>query len=107
MSAKVRATEVFMDRSGYQSPVASGFDRSLRFRIIRRRVVVHNQTRAALAGQECPYPLDKNADSEIGRGEKLDMDSGPSEPGREPAQMDLTTLQNSKPFAHYCHVAFV
>ena len=63
---------------GYHGPVAIGCDWRLRFRIIRRRVVIHNQTRAALACQECPHPLDENADSEIGRGKELDMDAGPS-----------------------------
>ena len=70
-------------------------------------MVIHNQTRAALARQERPHPLDENADSEIGRGKKLDMDSGPGEPSKESAQMDFTALQNGKAFPHNCHIALI
>src|SRR5262245_17303375 len=98
MSAKVTATEVFMDGLRLQLPCWHRLRIVFRFRIIRRRVVIHNQTRAALARQECPHPLDENADSEIGRGQKLDMDSGPGEPGKESAQMNSIALQNGKAF---------
>src|SRR5262245_66661138 len=91
----------------YGCPVGIGCNLLFRFRIVRRRVVVHDQTRAALARQECPHPLDENADSEIGRGQQLDMDCGPGEPGKESAQMDFTALQNGKAFAHNCHVALI
>jgi hypothetical protein len=41
-------------------------------------VMVDDEARASLARQERPHPLDENADPEVGRGKKLDMDSGPS-----------------------------
>src|SRR5262245_44560038 len=34
-------------------------------------VIVDDQARSSLTRQECPHPLDENADSEIGRGQKL------------------------------------
>src|SRR5215469_10413325 len=71
------------------------------------RVMVDDQARTSLAGQECPHPLDKNAYFEIGCGQKLDVNSCPSQPGDESAEANFAALQHSESFTHHRHVSFV
>jgi len=47
---------------------------------VRWCMVIHDETRASLACQKRPDPLDKNAYSEIGCGEKLDVYPCPRQP---------------------------
>src|SRR5215468_8321451 len=77
------------------------------FGIVRRSMVVYDKARASLAGEESPNPLDEDAHSQIGCGEKLNMDPYPSQPGNESAEMDLAALHNGKAFADNGHVPFV
>ena len=72
-----------------------------------RSMVLNDEPRATLSGHISPYPLDKNADSKIGRGEKLEVYERPGEPREESAEVNFAALQNGKTLANNSHVPFV
>src|SRR5947208_2324866 len=81
---------------GCDDSVVIGCDRLYRFRIVRRRMMVHDQAGASLTGEKCPHPLDEYAHSQIGCREKLNVDSGPGQPSEESAQVNSAALQNGE-----------
>src|SRR5262245_53850952 len=81
--------------------------RFFRPRNTRSCVVIHDQARASLARKKGPHPLDENACSKVGRGEKLDMDPGPGKPRKKSAEVEFATLQHGKALANDGHISFV
>ena len=69
--------------------------------------MIHDQPVTPLPRHIGPNPLQEDAQAEARRGEELKMDGRPSEPGPEPAHLDLAALKNRKTFADYGHGAFV
>src|SRR4051812_19360217 len=73
----------------------------------RRRTMVHDEARAARAGEISPYPLKEDAHAHAGEGEEFNVNKGPRQPREVAAQFEWTGLDNRKALADDCHVAFV
>ena len=61
-----------------------------RFRCGRRlpAAEIHDQPRSTLSCEIGPDPLQEDAHTEIGLGQKLEMHTCPGEPGREPTDTE-------------------
>src|SRR5271154_5979778 len=69
--------------------------------------MIHNEPRTPLPCQISPHPLNKDAHSKAGCGEKLKMNRRPGKPRNESTQVKLPALQNGKTLADNCHAALV
>src|SRR5689334_8108630 len=91
---------------GLSSPIWRGRRRQRclrRFRLL----IIHDQTRTALSGQEQPGPLQEHADPLTELSQIKDVNEGPSQPREETMDVNFPTLQDGPPFADHSHVAFV
>src|SRR5438034_4688466 len=91
---------------GLSSPIWRG-RRGRRCLCRFRLLIIHDQPRTALYGQEHPAPLQEHADFQTELRQKRDMNESPCEPRDEAMQMDLSALQNGVTPAHDGHGAFV
>jgi hypothetical protein len=60
-------------------------------------MVIHDQPRTALSGQECPNPLQEHADPKTDLRQKREVDSGPGELCNKASHSKFAALQNGKP----------
>src|SRR5882724_1444378 len=91
---------------GLSSPICGGWTGRpglCRFRLL----IIHDETRTALSGQEQPAPLQEHADFQAELRQKSDMNESPCEPRDEAVQVELSALQNAVAFADHGHGAFV
>ena len=66
-----------------------------------------DQSRSSLTREIGPDPLDEYAHAKARLREKLEMNPRPCEPCDEPGHLELSTLQDRKPFSNHGHVAFI
>src|SRR6266566_4742187 len=91
---------------GLSSPIWRG--RRERHCLCRfRSVIIHDQLRTALSGQEQPAPLQEHADFQTELRQKHDVNESPRQPREEAVQSKFAALQDAIPFANHCHGAFV
>src|SRR6266705_627144 len=91
---------------GLSSPICggwTGWPGLCRFRLL----IIHDQLRTALSGQEQPGPLQEHADFQTELRQKRDVNESPSEPREETVQTNFPALQNCVPLANHSHDAFV
>src|SRR5437660_9954994 len=91
---------------GLSSPIWRGRRRRrclCRFRLL----IIHDQTRTALSGQEQPAPLQEDADFQTELRQKRDVNESPRQPRNETVQMHLATLQDAVTFSDHGHVAMI
>src|SRR5438874_13224134 len=72
-----------------------------------RLLIIHDQTRTALSGQEQPAPLQEHADFQTELRQKHDVNESPRQPRYETVQANFPALQNSVALADHGHRAFV
>src|SRR6266480_2210374 len=72
-----------------------------------RLLIIHDQPRTALSGQEQPAPLQEHADFQTELRQKRDVNESPRQPRDESVQSNFTAFQNGVAFANHSHVAFV
>src|ERR1043166_5008643 len=70
-------------------------------------MMVHDESRAPLAGQEQPGPLQKHADPETNLRQEHDVDKSPGTPSDKAMHLNLAALENGIAFTDNGHVAFV
>jgi hypothetical protein len=70
-------------------------------------MVIHDQPRTALSGQECPNPLQEHADPKTDLRQKREVDSGPGELCNKASHSKFAALQNGKPLTDNGHITFV
>src|SRR6266513_5997829 len=81
---------------GLSSPIwrGRGGRRCLcRFRLL----IIHDQTRTALSGQEQPAPLQEHADPKTELRQKSDMDESPCQPREKIMFVNFAALQDAVP----------
>src|SRR5437763_2568975 len=91
---------------GLSSPIWRG-RRGRRCLCRFRLLIIHDQTRTALSGQEQPAPLQEHTDFQTELRQKHDVNESPRQPRNETVEPNLPTLQNSVTFADDGHGAFV
>src|SRR5258708_38784784 len=72
-----------------------------------RLLIIHDETRTALSGQEHPAPLQEHADFQTEPRQKRDVNESPCEPCEETVQTNFSALQNCVTLADHGHGAFV
>src|SRR3954447_27014117 len=72
-----------------------------------RLLIIHDQPRTALSGQEQPGPLQEHADFQTELRQKCDVNESPPQPRNETVQPKFAALQNCVPLADDGHSAFV
>src|SRR6266513_4611772 len=91
---------------GLSSPIWRG--RRERHCLCRfRSVIIHDQLRTTLSGQEQPAPLQEHADFQTELRQKHDVNESPPQPREETVQTNFPALQNCVTLADDGHVAFV
>src|SRR5437016_7091917 len=91
---------------GLSSPICgswTGRPGLCRFRLL----IIHDQTRTALSGQEQPAPLQEHADFQTELRQKRDVNESPPKPRNETVQPKFAALQNCVALADHGHGAFV
>src|SRR5207302_481399 len=91
---------------GLSSPIWRG-RRGRRCLCRFRLLIIHDETRTALSGQEQPAPLQQHADFQTELRQKRDVNESPRQPRNETVQTNFPALQNGVAFADHSHVAFV
>src|SRR5436853_4441378 len=91
---------------GLSSPIWRG-RRERRCLCRFRLLIIHDQPRTALSGQEQPAPLQEHADFQTELRQESDMDESPPQPREETVQPKFAALQNCVPLADDGHGAFV
>src|SRR5438046_3499210 len=107
------AAKIFtsLSQSGFESrglsfPIWRG-RRGLRCLCRFRLLIIHDQPRTALSGQEQPAPLQEHADFQTELRQKRDVNESPSQPRDETVQPNFPALHNGVAFPDYSHSAFV
>src|SRR4029077_7731709 len=72
-----------------------------------RLLIIHDQTRTALSGQEQPAPLQEHADPLTELSQISDVNESPRQPREETMYVHFAALQDGPPFADHSDVAFV
>src|SRR5436309_6517438 len=72
-----------------------------------RLLIIHDQPRTTLSGQEQPAPLQEHADFQTELRQKRDVNESPPQPREETVQTNFPALQNCVPLADDSHGAFV
>src|SRR5213082_3955597 len=72
-----------------------------------RLLIIHDQPRTTLAGQEQPAPLQEHADFQTELRQKRDVNESPPQPRNETVQPKFAALQYCPPLADDGHGAFV
>src|SRR5947207_8306635 len=91
---------------GLSSPICggwTGWPGLCRFRLL----IIHDQLRTALSGQEQPAPLQEHADFQTELRQKRDVNESPRQPRKQTVQTNFPALQNCVPLADDSHGAFV
>src|SRR5437879_11258076 len=91
---------------GLSSPIwrGRGGRRCLcRFRLL----IIHDQLRTALSGQEQPAPLQEHADFQTELSQERDVNEGPGQPRQKAMYVQFAALDNGVAFSDYSHSAFV
>src|SRR5947208_1573750 len=91
---------------GLSSPICggwTGWPGLCRFRLL----IIHDETRTALSGQEQPAPLQEHADCQTELRQKRDVNERPRQPREETVKTNFPALQNCVPLADDGHGAFV
>src|SRR5438046_7204312 len=99
-----------LSQSGFESRgLSSPIWRGRRGRCLCRfrLLIIHDQPRTTLSGQEQPAPLQEHADFQTELRQKRDMDESPRQPREETVQTNFPAFQNGVTFADHSHVAFV
>src|SRR5437667_3742689 len=91
---------------GLSSPIWRG-RRGRRCLCRFRLLIIHDQTRTALSGQEQPGPLQEHADLQTELRQKRNVNESPRQPREESVQTNFPALQNCVPLADDGHGAFV
>src|SRR5438132_5443586 len=91
---------------GLSSPIWRG-RRGRRCLCRFRLLIIHDQPRTALSGQEQPAPLQEHADFQTELRQKRDVDESPPQPREESVQTNFPALQNCVALANDGHGAFV
>src|SRR5256714_3290372 len=91
---------------GLSSPIWRG-RRGRRCLCRFRLLIIHDQPRTALSGQEQPAPLQEHADFQTELRQKRDVNESPPQPRNETVQPKFAALQNCVSLAHDGHGAFV
>src|SRR3954447_4762994 len=91
---------------GLSSPIWRG-RRERRCLCRFRLLIIHDQPRTALSGQEQPGPLQEHADFQTELRQKCDVNESPPQPRNETVQPKFAALQNCVPLADDGHSAFV
>src|SRR5437773_9743159 len=72
-----------------------------------RLLIIHDEARTAVSGQEQPGPLQEHADFQTELRQKRDVNESPCQPREETVQTNFPAFQNGVTFADHSHVAFV
>src|SRR3954447_24457837 len=72
-----------------------------------RLLIIHDQPRTTLSGQEQPGPLQQHADFQTELRQKRDVNESPPQPCNETVQPKFAALQNCVSLADDGHGAFV
>src|SRR5438067_10450880 len=72
-----------------------------------RLLIIHDQPRTTLSGQEQPAPLQEHADFQTELRQKRDVNESPPQPRNETVQPNFPALQNCVALANDGHGAFV
>src|SRR5437899_7394642 len=72
-----------------------------------RLLIIHDQPRPTLSGQEQPAPLQEHADFQTELRQKRDVNESPRQPREETVQTNFPALQNCVTLADDGHGAFV
>src|SRR6266487_6836659 len=91
---------------GLSSPICGGWTgrrRLCRFRLL----IIHDQLRTALSGQEQPAPLQEHADFQTELRQERDVNESPGQPRQKAMYVQFAALDNGVAFPDYSHSAFV
>src|SRR5437870_8593307 len=91
---------------GLSSPIWRG-RRGRRCLCRFRLLIIHDQPRTALSGQEQPAPLQEHADFQTELRQKRDVNESPAQPRNETVQPKCASLQNCVALADDGHGAFL
>src|SRR3954470_3547097 len=72
-----------------------------------RLLIIHDQPRTTLSGQEQPAPLQEHADFLTELSKEGDVNEGPGEPRQKAMDLHFAALQDAIPLADDGHGAFV
>src|SRR6266513_1295086 len=100
-----------LSQSGFESrgltfPIWRGFRERhclCRFRLL----IIHDQPRTALSGQEQPAPLQEHADFQTELRQERDVNESPRQPRQKASYVQFAALDNGVAFPYYGHGAFV
>src|SRR5256885_9033013 len=70
-------------------------------------LIIHDQPRTALSGQEQPAPLQEHGDFQTELRQKRDVNESPAQPRNETVEPKFAALQDCVPLANDGHSAFV
>src|SRR6266481_2205167 len=91
---------------GLSSPIWRG-RRGRRCLCRFRLLIIHDETRTTVSGQEQPAPLQEHTDFQTDLRQKHDVNEGPGEPREETVQTNFPALENCVALADHGHGAFV
>src|SRR5258707_7484148 len=91
---------------GLSSPIWRG-RRGRRCLCRFRLLIIHDQPRTTLSGQEQPAPLQEHADFQTELRQESDVNESPPQPRDEAVQTNFSALQNCVTLADHGHGAFV
>src|SRR4029077_1642795 len=72
-----------------------------------RLLIIPDETRAALSGQEQPGPLQEDADPKTELSQISGVNESPRQPREKAMDVHFAAFQDGPPFADHSHVAFV
>src|SRR5438067_2344233 len=91
---------------GLSSPIWRG-RRGRRCLCRFRLLIIHDQPRTALSGQEQPAPLQEHADFQTELRQKCDVNESPRQPRQKAMYVQFAALDNGVAFPDDGHSAFV
>src|SRR2546423_9383385 len=91
---------------GLSSPIWRG-RRGRRWWCRFRLLIIHDQLRTTLSGQEQPAPLQEHADFQTELRQKRDVNESPSQPRQKAMYVQFAALDNGVAFPDYSHSTFV
>src|SRR4029077_1064452 len=72
-----------------------------------RLLIIHDETRTALSGQEQPGPLQEDADPKTELSQIRSVNESPRQPRQKAMYVHFAAFQDGPPFADHSHVTFV
>src|SRR6266576_4349286 len=91
---------------GLSSPIWRG-RRGRRCLCRFRLLIIHDQPRTTLCGQEQPAPLQEHADFQTELRQKRDVNESPRQPRQKAMYVQFAALDNGVAFPDYSHSTFV